>query len=55
MAGPFHAEAAIETTLAPSPGGVSALRVRVEDFPWADPWARVTTALANAVPVLAQE
>src|SRR5437016_13488476 len=22
--------------------------VRVEDFPWAEPWARVTTALANA-------
>ena len=29
--------------------------VRVEDFPWADPWARVTTALANAVAVLARE
>jgi len=29
--------------------------VRVEDFPWAEPWARVTTALANAVAVLAQE
>ena len=23
--------------------------VRVEDFPWAEPWARVTTALSNAV------
>ena len=23
--------------------------VRVEDFPWAEPWARVTTALFNAV------
>ena len=29
--------------------------VRVEDFPWAKPWARVTTALANAVAVLARE
>jgi transposase len=29
--------------------------VRVEDFPWAEPWARVTTALANAVAVLARE
>lgn len=29
--------------------------VRVEDFPWAAPWARVTTALANAVAVLARE
>lgn len=29
--------------------------VRVEDFPWADPWARVTTALSNAVAVLARE
>ena len=28
---------------------------RVEDFPWAEPWARVTTALANAVAVLARE
>lgn len=29
--------------------------VRVEDFPWAKPWARVTTALSNAVAVLARE
>jgi transposase len=29
--------------------------VRVEDFPWAEPWARVTTALANAVAQLARE
>lgn len=29
--------------------------VRVEDFPWAEPWARVTTALANAVATLARE
>ena len=29
--------------------------IRVEDFPWAEPWARVTTALANAVAVLARE
>jgi hypothetical protein len=29
--------------------------VRVEDFPWAEPWAGVTTALANAVAVLARE
>ena len=29
--------------------------VRVEDLPWAEPWARVTTALANAVAVLARE
>jgi transposase len=29
--------------------------VRVEDCPWAEPWARVTTALANAVAVLARE
>ena len=29
--------------------------VRVEDFPWAEPWARVTTALANAVAALARE
>jgi len=28
--------------------------VRVEDFPWAEPWARVTTALADAVAVLAR-
>jgi transposase len=27
----------------------------VEDFPWAEPWARVTTALSNAVAVLARE
>jgi transposase len=27
----------------------------VEDFPWAQPWARVTTALANAVAELARE
>ena len=26
-----------------------------EDFPWAEPWARVTTALSNAVAVLARE
>ena len=29
--------------------------VRVEVVPWAEPWARVTTALANAVSVLARE
>src|SRR6202158_734390 len=29
--------------------------VRVEDFPWAEPWARVTTALSNAVAVLARK
>ena len=29
--------------------------VRVEDFPWAEAWARVTTALGNAVAVLARE
>jgi transposase len=29
--------------------------VRVEDFPWAQPWARVTTALSNAVAALARE
>jgi transposase len=29
--------------------------VRVEDFPWAEPWARVTTALANAVATLARQ
>ena len=29
--------------------------VRVEDFPWAEAWARVTTALSNAVAVLARE
>lgn len=29
--------------------------VRVEEFPWAEPWARVTTALAQAVAVLARE
>jgi transposase len=29
--------------------------LRVEDFPWAEPWARVTTTLSNAVAVLARE
>lgn len=29
--------------------------VRVEDFPWAEPWARVTTALSNAVAVMAHD
>jgi transposase len=29
--------------------------VRVEEFPWAEPWARVTTALFNAVARLARE
>jgi len=29
--------------------------VRVEDFPWARPWARVTTALAEAVATLARQ
>src|SRR5258708_3659879 len=29
--------------------------VRVEDFPWAEAWARVTTDLSNAVAVLARE
>ena len=27
----------------------------MEDFPWAEPWARVTTALSNAVALLARE
>ena len=29
--------------------------VRVEDFPWAEPWARVTRALANATASLTRE
>jgi len=29
--------------------------VRVEDFPWAEPWARVTRVLGNAVASLARE
>ena len=29
--------------------------VRVEDVPWAEPWARVTTALSHAVALLARE
>ena len=29
--------------------------IRVEDFPWAEPWARVTRALGNAVALLARE
>ena len=29
--------------------------LRVEDFPWTEPWARVTTALSNAVARLARE
>jgi transposase len=29
--------------------------VRVEDFAWAEPWARVTRALASAVAILARE
>ena len=29
--------------------------VRVEDFPWAEPWARVTRALANAAASLTRE
>lgn len=29
--------------------------VRVEDFPWAEPWVRVTTTLARAVATLARE
>jgi len=29
--------------------------LRVEDFPWAEPWARVTRALSNAVALLARE
>jgi transposase len=29
--------------------------LRVENFPWAEPWARVTTALSNAVAILARE
>ena len=29
--------------------------VRVEDFPWAEPWARVTTSLSNAVARLTRE
>jgi hypothetical protein len=29
--------------------------VQVEDFPWAEPWARVTTALSNTVAKLARE
>jgi transposase len=30
-------------------------RVRVEDFPWAEPWARVSKVLAHAVASLARE
>ena len=39
------------------PRRVQCLRcgVRVEDFPWAEPWARVTRALGSAVASLARE
>jgi transposase len=29
--------------------------LRVEDFPWAEPWARVSTSLSNAVGSLARD
>src|ERR1700691_4189080 len=29
--------------------------LRVEDFPWAEPWARVSTSLSNAAASLARE
>ena len=29
--------------------------MRVEDFPWAESWARTTTTLANSVAILARE
>ena len=29
--------------------------LRVEDFPWAEPWARTTTTLSNAVAILSRE
>ena len=35
--------------------GPAATPIRAEDFPWAEPWARVTTALSNAVAKLARE
>src|SRR5271167_1414024 len=39
------------------PGRVACPRcgIRVEDFPWAEPWARVTRALGNAVARLGRE
>ena len=55
MARSVDAEIAVETALPPAPSRMSPCGVRVEDFPWAEPWARVTTALSNAVAVLARE
>ena len=55
MAGSDDEAEPIDSALPCAPGEVSALRGRVEDFPWAEPWARVTRALSNAVAGLARE
>src|ERR1022692_3720478 len=53
MARSIDAEIAVEAALPPTSSRMS--EVRVEAFPWAEPWARVTTALSNAVAKLARE
>ena len=55
MARPVDTKTADETALSTTASRLPAMRVRVEDFPWAEPWSRVTTALSNAVAVLARK
>ena len=51
----IDAETAVETRYRPRRVECPRCGVRVEDFPWAEPWSRVTTALSNAVAKLARE
>jgi transposase len=55
MARSVDAEIALETALPPASGRMPQVWSVGEDFHWADPWARVTTALSNAVARLARE
>ena len=56
MAGSGLSGPAPQVALPPTTTGLPALRsTRVEDLPWAEPWARVTRALSHAVATPARE
>lgn len=55
MARPADEGTAAGSVLLPATGGLPAVRGTCGGLPWAEPWARVTKALAHALAVLARE
>lgn len=55
MARSVHAPDELAPALSTASGQFARCGIRVEDVPWAEPWARVSRALANGVAGLAPE